>query len=492
MKKNIILILFFLITLSFISCKKEESYSLIRNYYSDSYVTKKGAELRTASPMDDNLRDENDEPLKSAYYAIIVCQITVMEDSIIQYGHCWSKTNPEPYIIPTDTSNYSKFKPEKNTQLEQFQSRIINLMPEEVFYVRSYVITNKGDTGYNKQIFCDTTLVPINEWFITDYVGTIPFEGAATFTMKGFHKNYECGYLAGGNNGLACLDDFWEYDPIEEAWQQIGHIHDDMTDAVGFAITYYDQNIQANRTKAYLGSGRNSNGTEIYDDWCEYDDYNNVWTIINCHKPYPLEISGAVAFTIGDKGYVGTGINDNGHSISQFYKFDPVEADKPDGNPWLVETGMPSTYKRHNAVAFVIEDYGFVGTGEDETGTYYNDLWMFIPGDEVIQGVWVKRTNMPTDIGRTEAVGIAIEDQGYIGMGFDGTYNSSDFYRYDPYNDKWYECADYKVGATTPQAQTVRNACGFAIEDKGYVGTGYEGQEGDGQYSNEFWIYRPW
>ena len=167
MKRNIILILFFLITLSFISCKKTDSYSLLRSYYPDSYVTRKGAELRTASPIDDNLRDKDNEPVKSAYFAIIVCKITNMEDSIIQYGHCWSIKNDNPFIIPTDTSTFSKFKNQKGYELENFQSRISNLMPEEIFYVRSYVITNKGDTGYNQQIFTDTTLVPINEWFKT-------------------------------------------------------------------------------------------------------------------------------------------------------------------------------------------------------------------------------------------------------------------------------------------------------------------------------------
>jgi hypothetical protein len=99
---------------------------------------------------------------------------------------------------------------------------------------------------------------------------------------------------------------------------------------------------------------------------------------------------------------------------------------------------------------------------------------------------------MPT-AGRYAAVGFNIDNYGYIGLVTDGVNGFRDFYRYDPFLNKWFACADYKIGPDyNNEIQTVRDAIGFGINSAGYVGTGYEIGDTVTPYTNEIWKYQPW
>lgn len=503
MRKNIFLLILFFLIIS--SCAKDESgYSLVRKYFVNSFITKRGAELKTAGKPDQNAIGTNGKKLESAYYAIISGELTDVEDTIIQYGHCWSTDpkNQNPFINVRDTSTWSRLLNEKQGEIAEpglFTSRISNLFPETPFYVRSYVITSKGDTGYNKVVFIDTTLAPVNEWFQkADFgTGTVTMagrEGAVAFVMYNSTKKYECAYVFGGFEGLSCKRDFFEYDPVSNTWQQINTTNPTIprTDAVGFSITYFDE--YGNKViRAYVGLGADTQGNTL-SDWWEYVPEFNTWRQ-KTNLPYVLGLRGAVSFVIGEKGYVGTGTNTSDIELADFYSYNP-KADTTNGTPWvsISKFGNNNTYARKEAIAFVIDGYAFVGMGEKD-GNYFNDMWLFVPGDDVQSyGFWLKKTGLPDTVpGRSQAVGFAIETQGYVGCGFDGTNSLQDFWRYDPYNDRWYECADYKTGPVIGEPQYIRNAIGFGIENKGYVGLGYKSaNEIDSKYSYELWVYRPW
>lgn len=76
---------------------------------------------------------------------------------------------------------------------------------------------------------------------------------------------------------------------------------------------------------------------------------------------------------------------------------------------------------------------------------------------------WTQKTNLP-GASRDGAVGFAIGNKGYFGTGFDGNYKK-DFWEYDPATDTWTQLADLTGPART-------RAVGFSIGERGYIGTG--------------------
>ena len=82
--------------------------------------------------------------------------------------------------------------------------------------------------------------------------------------------------------------------------------------------------------------------------------------------------------------------------------------------------------------------------------------------------------------GRYAAVGFAIDGKGYVGTGYDGATSYKDFWAYDPDTNAWTQKADF--GGAGRYA-----AVGFAIDGKGYVGTGYNGETN----YKDFWTYDP-
>jgi len=497
MKLHSFIIVFFFILLVIPSCDTDiEGYTTIRRYYANSFVTRLGADLRTAGLIDSTIKSD-------AYYARIKGTLTHINDTVVQHGHCWSTTNSNPYIVPGDTGRYSRFGPVETGTNYQFETRITNLLPETPFWVRTYVVTAKGDTGYNKVVWVDTTRPPIDTWFkILNFLTNDPSsgsgrEGTIALSMKAKHNESgkvvekNCGYVGLGNNAGLYYNDFIEFDPslgTDGLWNALKPFPGEPRHgAVAFTLTY---TINKNKfTKAYVGLGVNSTGVGL-TDFYEYDRLSDTW-IKKADFP-SFARKNAVAFTFAGKGVVGLG--ENKVVYNDFYMFDPVT------NTWTPLPSFP-VGRRTGAISFSIDGKGFVGLGKDNNGVYYNDLWMYVPGDFVTDfGFWSKRTSMPVEAGnRAYAVGFAIEDQGYVGTGFNGISNLSDFYRYDPYNNLWYNVKEYKNGTEEVDPKDasiflkpqVRKGIGFSIDDKGYVGTGYIGEEGLTKYSPFFWVYRP-
>ena len=99
---------------------------------------------------------------------------------------------------------------------------------------------------------------------------------------------------------------------------------------------------------------------------------------------------------------------------------------------------------RGEAVAFSIGDTGYVGTGFGSTSTYFADFWSFSPNS----GLWTQISSLP-GLPRALAIGFATAKYGYCGTGVYGIQGStaaidflSDFWRYDPTNGQW----DSKIG----------------------------------------------
>lgn len=171
----------------------------------------------------------------------------------------------------------------------------------------------------------------------------------------------------------------------------------------------------------------------------------------------------AVAFVIGDTAYVGTGFGgpNKGAKLSTFYKYDASK------DNWSLVASMQdpnNPFKnlgRTGASAFAAGGKGYVSTGFDSSFLSLNDTWCYDPN----HNSWSQKANFP-GAARYYAVGFAIGDSGYVGTGVTGSSGTitSDFFRYDPKNDKW--------DAITSLKDKRKNAVSFVIKDSAYVVSG--------------------
>ena len=187
--------------------------------------------------------------------------------------------------------------------------------------------------------------------------------------------------------------------------------------------------------------------------------------------PTPGRIT-AVAFTIGAKGYLGTGYLNN-TDYNDLWEYDPLT------DLWTQKADFPSG-QRYYAAGFSIGSKGYIGTGinvNGGTGSITNDLWEYNP----ITNSWLKCANMPASP-RTNAVAFSIGMKGYIGAGGAGNVRLQDFWEYDPMVNSWTQLADF----TGTARQNIGRAV-FVIGNKAYLGTG----SSNGIYYNDFWEYDP-
>ena len=224
--------------------------------------------------------------------------------------------------------------------------------------------------------------------------------------------------------------------------------------AVGFSIG----------TKGYIGTG--NDGSEMYKDFWEYNPTNNIWTQ-KADFGGTIRV-GAVGFSIGTKGYIGTG--GMGYIMyKDFWEYDTTT------NTWLQKADFAGT-ARSEAVCFSIGSKGYIGLGTYYNGTtwiYYKDFWEYDP----ITDTWIQKSDFG-GTARAGAVGFSIGTKGYVGTGNSGSLKK-DFWEYDPITDTWIQKSDF--GGTARAG-----AVGFSIGTKGYVGTG-----NDGSLKNDFWEYNP-
>lgn len=181
----------------------------------------------------------------------------------------------------------------------------------------------------------------------------------------------------------------------------------------------------------------------------------------------------AVGFSIGNKGFIGTG--------SEIYSCGmPVQCEKdyndfweysPANNTWTKKADFGGV-ARIQAVGFSIGDKGYIGTG-GRVG-YEKDFWEYNPTNDT----WTRKADYP-GLARWAAVGFSIGNKGYVGLGLNGTTNFIDFWEYDPSTDSWTKKADFPGVARSGVAY-------FSIGNKGYVGLGLSNEA-----LNDFWEYDP-
>lgn len=236
--------------------------------------------------------------------------------------------------------------------------------------------------------------------------------------------------------------------------------------AVGFSIG----------TKGYIGTGYFSSQfstDSLFDNFWEWDQTSNIWT-------QKADFGGtartnAVGFSIGSKGYIGIGGDING-SKQDLWEWDQAS------NTWIQKSIFPGT-PRSQTVSFSVGTKGYIGTGLIMPNCT-RDFWEW----DQTTNIWTQKANFGgTD--RRWAVGFCIGNNGYIGTGIDSTGTmKKDFWEYDPSANIWTQKSDYGGG-------TKYAAIGFSLGTIGYIVTGADTGTGKGFWewdqTTNLWSQRP-
>jgi N-acetylneuraminic acid mutarotase len=291
-----------------------------------------------------------------------------------------------------------------------------------------------------------------------NWVRSADLEGVARSGAAGFSINNKA-YMGTGVDGENNrLKDFWSYDPVKNTWTSLAEFPG-AARANGSGFTA--------GSKGYIGLGSaNSSITSRLKDFYEYDPVANKWTVVADEFPGSARHS-AVSFSIGDKGYVGTGYD--GNYLNDIYAFSATT------KKWT-KAASYSGPKRRDAIAMVINNIAYVGCGNNNTTKQF-DWWAYDPSADQ----WNQKLDFTSDqragIARNYAVTFVVGGKGYLGFGDGNTH----LWSYDPQTDLWTDVQDissttYKYIPTTSRW----NALAFGLKDKdgkeaGYVMTGTSG-----------------
>lgn len=224
---------------------------------------------------------------------------------------------------------------------------------------------------------------------------------------------------------------------------------------------------------AYVGTGIDSAEVVLKDFW-KYNPATDTWAQI---ADFPGGVRrNAVAFTIADFAYVGTGIDSadatvlGAQTLSDFWKFDPS------GNTWTQIASYPASFGNgiYFATAFSIDSKGYVCGGKLSANFYSNQLWEYKPSTDQ----WTQLANFPGGV-RYQLSSFTIGFKAYVGFGTDQDLYRKDLWEFDATTNQWSEKADFP-GSERASATT------FSIGQRGFITGG-----ANGGILDDLWEYNP-
>jgi len=303
----------------------------------------------------------------------------------------------------------------------------------------AFVINNVAYAGTGRNP--NTTVSIFNDFYAFDpskggwsQVTSMPAAAGARYGAVAFTANNK-GYVAGGNNGSGTyLKDVWEFDPATNTTVTVGTT---TTTTIGkwaqvasLPVTLYGAVGGSINNVGIVGSGFDgSNNTNIF-----YQYTNNTWTQLTA--PFPGDKrTGAAAFVLNNQFYVIGGSN-NSANVAEVHSYDPSAA------KWNIkhylrsvsnssETYDYSGVARSQAVGFAVNDKGYVALGGSTLTSCYeynaaDDSWTLKNPISGATGTGA------TGTARNNAVGFGIGNYGYAGLGVNGSTRLDDFYRFAP------------------------------------------------------------
>jgi N-acetylneuraminic acid mutarotase len=232
-------------------------------------------------------------------------------------------------------------------------------------------------------------------------------------------------------------------------------------------------------SKGYCGTG-NTAGPGYYPagrkDWWEYDPESKAWTQKADFGGGQRNLTQGCGFAT--KGYIGGGKWVGGVDEPpppQTYFHDWWEYN-PSGNTWTQKTDIPGT-NRANASCWSINNKGYVGLGvelQPYPDVYFSDLQEYNPDNDT----WTARTSFP-GTARRAMNACVVDSKAY--MGGSGNFFTSDWWEYNPDGHTWTQKAD-QIGDQVKYSVTVTSDV-FALFGTGRNSAGYP--------TNDFYTYDP-
>ena len=301
--------------------------------------------------------------------------------------------------------------------------------------------------------------IAVNSYQSGNWVQKNNFEGGARRDAVSFVIGNKA-YLATGTDGATSYKDVWEYDAELDDWtQKVDFPGAARIGAIGFAI----------HGKGYVGLG--NSGGELFDrDLYAYDPVLNEWTKKADFPEDPASGGGrtsASVFVLDGLAYVVFG-NNGTNNPKSVYAYDPL------ANEWIPKADFPGA-GRFSGLAFSMEGKGYAGYGT--ALNKYGDLYQYDPQNNSWKSV---TTN--TKPGTRSSV--VVVSPGIMLTGDEGTMfsesNTKQVHQYLLEPHTWLAWPEFS-GAKR------RNAVGFRIGNRIYLGTGSDG----GTSLADIWEYTP-
>lgn len=390
---------------------------------------------------------------------------------ISEKGVCWS-TDPSPTI--------DKSKIVARTDSPDYILQITGLEPGTVYYVRAYAINSIG-TSYGPEVTFETPFA------LGTRMSDLPGEGryaAASFSI-GDKIYMGFGYdVIGGIN-----EDFWEWDQNTDKWTQLPDL------PVVSMASYTTFTING---KGYIFTVVYNEGGPLANEFWEYDPVANRWTRKADLPESPARYY-TTGFSIGSKGYIGLGTKGFSYDKTDYYK-DFWEWDQA-SNTWTRKADFAGD-ARAGATGFSIGNKGYIGTGDGNAVYFWDDrpadpAWNTV-GADYLNGLyadfweynqandtWTRKADFKGSA-RKAATGFSIGNKGYIGVGYaPGSEDvaSQDIWEWDQASDSWIKVGDF-LG--NPRAFNI----GGSIGDRGYLAAGVAltGTKAGNTILNDLWV----
>ena len=287
----------------------------------------------------------------------------------------------------------------------------------------------------------------LNSWTARARMGASPTMAAASFSI-GDH-----GFVLLGGDQSGCAHDSWSYDPSNDSWTRIpftgpyGLTTGFAVGNTGYQATGYQNTASLSTMRAYDPTTNQVMGKAAFG--------GGARTL-------------AVAFSIGGKGYLGTGNKPGVGRTRDVWCYDPGT------NTWSAIADFGGS-ARWNATAFTIGGKAYVGLGQDATG-FRSDIWRYDPSTNT----WTQLPDFPGGA-REKATGFAIGSKGFVFGGTVGTASTNDLWAYDAITEQW------QIMAAMP-AEARISAPAFVIGGTAYVTAGRTSSS-NGHLLKDTWAY---
>lgn len=342
---------------------------------------------------------------------------------ISERGICWS-TDPSPTV-----GNSKATLTISGPGSGMFTIKLTGLEPGMNYYLRSYAINSAG-VAYGPEVsFRTLNYLGIKN---SDFPGD--FYPSVKFSIE--NKLYVgLGRLDWGMNDV----DLWEWDKVTGQWTRLADFPGTPSGAET-ALSIGGKGYILNNI--WYGEGY------ITEFW-EYDPASDRWT-----KKSNLPVAGfrisPVAFSIGSKGYIGLGEVYAGSDYTADYTTHFWEWNQAT-DMWTRKADFPGQ-GRTGAAAFTVSNKGYVGTG-NSSGKPVADFWEY----DQTEDRWTRKANF-AGAARSGASGFSIGNKGYIGAGsyMDEEWRT-DFWEYDLVLDKWSQIGYPTDGVSFESAGSVGN-----------------------------------